>query len=274
MVNYYDILKVSPQASAAEVKSAYRRLARKLHPDSTTGSEETALKFAAIAEAYAVLGNARERSRYDKRLLELSASTNGNGEAVFGTTNRHAQRWRQMVYEKRYNEIIDRMLAEEREESIALQKFLFPLVALILSALFFSLIRPNLFIPNTFPDILGVLLRLAVLTLFVVGVIHLVGRMRDAFDRFAFDDTAIHESVLDEQELPLRTWSRYSMSALIIGGTAAAFALGFAISYGLDLSSVKPYLFARNPTVDVVLYPPIFVLLVDIVHGLVLSYEG
>jgi len=59
MVNYYDTLKVSPKASSAEIKSAYRRLARKLHPDVNNGSEETALKFAQIAEAYEVLGNSR-----------------------------------------------------------------------------------------------------------------------------------------------------------------------------------------------------------------------
>ncbi|MEO7539492.1 MAG: DnaJ domain-containing protein, partial [Pyrinomonadaceae bacterium] len=38
MVNYYDILKVSPKASGTEIKSAYRRLARKLHPDRNNGS--------------------------------------------------------------------------------------------------------------------------------------------------------------------------------------------------------------------------------------------
>ena len=72
MVNYYDILKVSPKASRAEIKSAYRRLARKLHPDRNNGSEETALKFAAIAEAYEILGNAKERVKYDRRSLKCN----------------------------------------------------------------------------------------------------------------------------------------------------------------------------------------------------------
>ena len=69
MVNYYDILKVSPQASRTEIKSAYRRLARKLHPDKNNGSEETALKFAEIAEAYEILGNPKERVNFDRRLI-------------------------------------------------------------------------------------------------------------------------------------------------------------------------------------------------------------
>ena len=59
MANYYEILKVSPKASRTEIKSAYRRLARKLHPDKNHGSEETARAFAQIAEAWEVLGDAK-----------------------------------------------------------------------------------------------------------------------------------------------------------------------------------------------------------------------
>lgn len=276
MVNYYDILKVSPQASSAEIKSAYRRLARKLHPDSSDGSEATALKFAAIAEAYEILGKPKDRARYDKRLLDITLGSNGFADSFIESANPHAKRWRQMVLEKRYNDIIDKMMAEERNEAVALQKFIFPLVALVISVIFFSLIRPDIFFSNYFTDITGVIARLVLVTLFVVGVIHVIGRMREAFDRFAFDDNDIHDSVLDGTELPTRHWSRYSMSALIILGIVAAFGIGFGVGYGLELkpSITAPYLFSEFPQVDILLYPPIFVLLVDSIHGLILNLES
>ena len=135
MVNYYETLKVSPKASTIEIKSAYRRLARKLHPDKNNGSEDTARAFAIIAEAYEILGNSKERTKYDQKLLQAQYTRSTNGDSVFASDNTHARRWRQMVYEHRYNEIIDRMIAEERRESMALQKIIFPTVALFVSAL-------------------------------------------------------------------------------------------------------------------------------------------
>ncbi len=275
MVNYYDILKVSPKASNTEIKSAYRRLARKLHPDKNQGSEQTALKFAAIAEAYEILGNSNERARYDRRILEVQYSENGNGDSVFASKNRHAKRWRQMVYEKRYNDIIDRMIAEERRESLALQKFIFPLVALFLSTFVVGLLRPNVFLSTILPDWGGMLIRIIWVSLFVVGIIHIVGRVRDAFDRYGYDDNNLHDSVLDETEIPTKYYSRYSMCAMIIGGIVVCVGAGLGIGYGLGLRSVlMPYLFSPSPQLDIVLYPPIFVLIVDAIHGLILTAEG
>ena len=72
MVNYYETLKsFTKSASKNEIKSAYRRLARKLHPDKNNGSEETAIAFAQIAEAYEVLANPKRAAAYDKRLSAI-----------------------------------------------------------------------------------------------------------------------------------------------------------------------------------------------------------
>jgi hypothetical protein len=273
MVNYYDILKVSHEASGAEIKSAYRRLARQLHPDHNNGSEETALKFAAIAEAYEVLGNGRERSKYDRRLAEITQSSNGNGQ-VFTSDNKYARRWQQMVYEKRFNEIIDRMIAEERKEAIALQRFLFPLVGLFVSLVFVGIVRPNIFLTDFSTEWTRALIRILVVALFAIGLIHLIGRMREAFERFGYDDQAIHESVLDETELPQRPWSRYTLLAILVLGTIASISAGYAIGFGFELKSPSGFLFYDGPSVDVLLFPPIFVLLVDAVHRIILHAEG
>ncbi|MBE0417647.1 MAG: molecular chaperone DnaJ [Coriobacteriia bacterium] len=60
--NYYDILGVKKDASADEIKKAFRRLARKHHPD-TGGSEE---KFKELNEAYEVLSDSEKRAQYDQ----------------------------------------------------------------------------------------------------------------------------------------------------------------------------------------------------------------
>ena len=62
--DYYEILGVKKEASEAEIKSAYRKLARKYHPDvnKEKGAEE---KFKDINEAYEVLGDKEKRQRYD-----------------------------------------------------------------------------------------------------------------------------------------------------------------------------------------------------------------
>ena len=64
--DYYEVLGVSKSASADEIKSAYRKLAMKYHPDRNPGDEAAKAKFQEASEAYEVLSNEEKRQRYDQ----------------------------------------------------------------------------------------------------------------------------------------------------------------------------------------------------------------
>lgn len=66
-VNYYDILGVSSDASAVEIKRAYRRLARRHHPDFNPGDAASEERFKLLGEAYEVLSNPSARRAFDAR---------------------------------------------------------------------------------------------------------------------------------------------------------------------------------------------------------------
>lgn len=64
--DYYEVLGVERSATADQIKSAYRKLAMKYHPDRNPDNPEAKEKFSEISEAYEVLSNAEKRQRYDQ----------------------------------------------------------------------------------------------------------------------------------------------------------------------------------------------------------------
>lgn len=64
--DYYEVLGVDRSASADEIKKAYRKLAKKYHPDSNQGDKEAEIKFKEASEAYAILSDTEKKANYDR----------------------------------------------------------------------------------------------------------------------------------------------------------------------------------------------------------------
>lgn len=86
-MDYYEQLGISKDASADDIKKAYRKLAVKYHPDKNPGNKEAEEKFKEISAAYEVLSNPEKRARYDQFGHDAYTSQGGGG----GTDFNHAQ---------------------------------------------------------------------------------------------------------------------------------------------------------------------------------------
>jgi curved DNA-binding protein len=64
--DYYSVLGVSKSASAEDIKRAFRKLARKYHPDVNPGNSAAEAKFKEVSEAYEVLSDTEKRQKYDQ----------------------------------------------------------------------------------------------------------------------------------------------------------------------------------------------------------------
>ena len=92
MTSYYDILGISKSASEKDVQQAFRRLARRFHPDLNPGDMEAESKFKRINEAYEVLSNPKSRRMYNmygsnwRHAAQIEAQGRRGSGATFGWT--------------------------------------------------------------------------------------------------------------------------------------------------------------------------------------------
>jgi hypothetical protein len=108
MGNYYQILKVSEQATTEEIKQSYRLLAKKYHPDSS-GTHDTSQRFHEIQKAYKTLTNPAKRRHYDKGLEHIRSKRIKTGASPRPSSTESYQdnallRWKRYVVQLREDE--------------------------------------------------------------------------------------------------------------------------------------------------------------------------
>jgi len=275
VIDYYKILGVRRSASRAEIKSAYRKLARLRHPDVNGGSEGAAREFAVLSKAYHTLFNPQERAYYDQQLAEID-----NGHySILRSNNPHARRARNLAVQARWDRVVDEVLEKDRRENRERQRAVFTTVSLFLSTFFVAMMRPHLW------QIFDYAGRAVVLTLFVIGIWHLATRLREYFEHYTYIPRPIQESIMREQEVPEQPFTRFSAYTFLLVGYGLSVGIGLLIGWHTqdffnDLtlmfhrpvevvqSSMAAYTTASLLIPDLVVYPPIAVLIVDTMHSL------
>ena len=82
----YEVLGVGKTAAQADIKKAYRKLAKELHPDKNAGNAKIAERFKEVSAAYAIVGDEAQRARFDKGEIDANGTERpqGFGPGGFG----------------------------------------------------------------------------------------------------------------------------------------------------------------------------------------------
>ena len=273
MIDYYKTLGVERTASSADIKSAYRKLARLRHPDVNHHSETAAREFDLLSKAYHVLSDPQERAYHD----ELLNSRNSSGSSILHSDNPHARRARNLAVQAKWDRVVDEVLEHDRRENRERQRAVFTTVSLFLSTFFVALMRPPLW--QVF-DYAG---RAIMLTLFVIGVWHLATRLREYIQHYTYIPKPIQTSIMREEK-PEQPFTRFSAYTFLLVGYALSIGVGLFIGWHTqdffnDLSllfqhrvqAVQSNLLMYSSAAlitDLVIYPPIAVLIVDTMQAL------
>ena len=269
MTDYYNVLGIKRSATATEIKSAYRKLARKRHPDVNRGSEIAAREFALLSLAYHTLIDPQERAFHDRQLDKKE-----RGESILDSDNPHAKRARTIAAQARWDRVVNQILENDRRENLERQRAVFTTVSLFLSTFFVAMIKPPLW------QSFGIVGRVILVTMFMIGVWHLARRLREYFRHYTYRPDDIHYSVTREEHGPEQPFTRFSAYAFLAGGYVVSLGVGLLVGWHAqnffsDLTllfkhQVPTVIESYSPTAlvisDLLFYPPIAVLIIDTLH--------
>jgi len=272
MTDYYHVLGVKRSATATEIKSAYRKLARKRHPDVNRGSEKAAREFALLSLAYHTLIDPQERAFHDQQLDQGTRAA-----PLLGMDNNpHAQRAGNIAAQARWDRVVNQILENDRRENMERQRAVFTTVSLFLSTFFVAMIKPPLW------ESFGMAGKAILVTLFMMGVWHLIRRLREYIAHYTYKPDDVNYSITREESEPDQPFTRFSAYAFLLGGYFISLGVGLFIGWhAQDFFADLTLLFRHHATVggpagfsptamvisDLLFYPPIAVLIIDTLHG-------
>jgi curved DNA-binding protein CbpA len=239
------------------------------------GSEKAAREFALLSKAYSILSDPQERAYYDHQLYAQTTS----GHSILNSENPHARRARNLAVQAKWDRVVDEVLERDRKENRERQRAVFTTVSLFLSTFFVAMIRPHFW---QFFDYAG---RAIALTLFVIAVWHLATRLREYFAHYTYTPKPIQASIMREDEKPEQPFTRFSAYTFLLVGYTLSIGIGLFIGWrAQDFFGDLTMLFQHRVEVvqssmlglsstallvpDLVIYPPIAVLIVDTLHAL------
>jgi hypothetical protein len=140
---------------------------------------------------------------------------------------------------------------------------IFPTVALFVSTCFVAIFKP-LFWTNS--EAIG---KIILLTLFIVSVFHLVRLIRYGFRQYTYTSENLHDSILEEIQVESKPYSRAKAVSFLLIGIGISLGIGLIIGNSMQatISLLMPKMFSPTLQPEFIFYPPIFVLLVDVMHS-------
>lgn len=209
--------------------------------------------------AYRTLSDPQERAYYNNQLRRKTSEISGS---FLHSDNPHARRMRRVAAQSRMDRVVDNLIEAERRENFAMQQAVFTTVSLFLSTFFVALFKPR------FWQMFGGVGRAVMLALFLIGLWHLITRLREYFGRYTYQPKPLHDSVTQESEKSGKPFTRFAASSFLLIGYMACLGAGLLLGEQMYSTILTEISFLYDPHIrpELIFYPPIAVLIVDTMH--------